>query len=42
MRIVCAWCNEDMGEKDVKGVGGVSHGLCQECFDNVASKGRMG
>ena len=30
MRIVCAWCNKDMGEKDGKGVGGVSHGLCVE------------
>ena len=32
MRIVCAWCGKDMGEKDGRGVEGVSHSICQECF----------
>ena len=32
MKIVCAWCGKDMGEKDGKGVEGVSHGLCNECL----------
>lgn len=35
MRVVCAWCSKDMGEKDGEGVRGVSHGLCRECFDKV-------
>ena len=38
MRIVCARCNKDMGEQDGEGVGGVSHGLCQECLDKLASE----
>jgi len=32
MKIVCASCNKDMGDKDGKGVEGVSHGLCPECL----------
>ncbi len=32
MKIVCAWCGKDMGEKDGKGMEGVSHGLCNECL----------
>ena len=32
MNVVCAWCGKDMGEKNGKGVEGVSHGLCQECL----------
>ncbi len=40
MRVVCAWCNKDMGEKDGEGVRGVSHGLCRECFDKVMSEER--
>lgn len=35
MRVICAWCNRDMGEKDGESVRGVSHGLCRECFDEV-------
>ena len=38
MRIVCARCNKDMGEQDGEGIGGVSHGLCQECLDKLASE----
>ena len=38
MRIVCVQCNKDMGEQDGEGVGGVSHGLCQECLDKLASE----
>ena len=38
VRMVCAWCKKDMGEKDGKGTVGVSHGLCQVCFDRVVSE----
>ena len=31
LKIVCAWCGADMGEKDGEGVEGISHGMCEEC-----------
>lgn len=31
MQIICSNCKKDMGEKDGKGVEGVSHSLCKEC-----------
>ena len=42
MRVVCAWCNKDIGEKDGEGVWGVSHGLCRECFDKVMAEEENG
>ncbi len=38
MKIVCAWCGNDMGEKDGKGVEGVSHSICRECLAKVIAK----
>ena len=38
MKIVCAWCGRDIGEKDGKGVEGISHGVCKECFDRLGAK----
>ena len=35
MKVVCAWCDKDMGEKDGKGVEGISHGICEECLEKV-------
>jgi len=32
MKIVCSYCNKNMGTKDGKGVEGVSHSICDECF----------
>lgn len=32
LKIVCAFCGKDLGEKDGEGVEGVSHGCCDECF----------
>ncbi len=32
IKIVCAWCNKNMGEKNGRGVEGVTHGLCKQCF----------
>lgn len=32
LKIVCAWCGKDMGEKDGEGVEGVSHGICEDCL----------
>ena len=36
MKIVCAWCGGEMGEKDGEGVDGASHTMCQGCFDRFA------
>lgn len=30
--IVCMYCGKDMGTKDGKGVSGVSHSICRECW----------
>ena len=38
LKIVCAWCGKDMGEKDGKGVEGISHGLCKECSEKLGVK----
>jgi len=31
LKVECAWCGKDMGEKDGKGQEGTSHGICDEC-----------
>jgi len=38
MRIVCAWCGKDMGEKDGEGEKGVTHYLCEECLTKLKAK----
>lgn len=38
MKIVCAWCGKGMGEKDGKGVEGISHSWCEECFAKLMAK----
>ena len=35
LRIVCAWCGESMGEKDGKGVSGISHSICEKCSKKI-------
>jgi len=32
LKIECGYCGKDMGEKDGKGISGVSHSICPECF----------
>ena len=34
MRVVCAWCQSDMGTKTCEPAmdGAVSHGICRSCF----------
>ena len=39
MKIVCAWCGKDMGEKDGEGIEGTSHSICQNCLDKLLSQG---
>jgi len=31
MKIQCAWCGKDLGEKEPLDDGRVTHGICQEC-----------
>ena len=38
MKIVCAWCGKDMGEKDGKSVEGVSHSICKECLAKLMTR----
>ncbi len=35
---MCAWCGEDMGGEDGKGVEGVTHGVCNECLRKLKAK----
>ena len=42
IKIVCAWCGKDMGEKEGEGVEGVSHGVCNPCLDKLQAKTENG
>jgi len=42
MKIVCAWCGKDMGERDSEGIEGISHGVCEECLDKMEVKAGNG
>ena len=37
LTMTCAWCNKSMGEKDGKGVSGVSHGMCEACYKKLTA-----
>lgn len=37
LKITCAWCDKDMGEKDGQGISGISHGICQDCYDRITA-----
>jgi peptide deformylase len=32
LKVVCAWCGKDLGEKDGQGTEGISHGICKDCL----------
>ena len=38
MKIVCAWCGKDMGEKNGKGMEGISHSICEKCLVKLTAK----
>lgn len=43
MKIICAWCKKDMGEKPPLDDERVTHTICPECildFDKERSDGR--
>lgn len=31
MKIICAWCRKDMGEKEPLSDKRISHSICKEC-----------
>ena len=35
MRVICAWCGKDMGQRDGEGVNGLSHSICDECYEDL-------
>jgi hypothetical protein len=35
MKILCAWCQEDLGEKEPIENKAVSHGLCAACEQKI-------
>lgn len=36
IKIICAWCEKDMGEKESLGSEStISHGICEECAKKV-------
>ncbi|MCX6724432.1 MAG: hypothetical protein NT155_04705 [Candidatus Staskawiczbacteria bacterium] len=38
MKIVCAWCRKEIGEKEVEGESGITHGICDECLQKHLPK----
>jgi len=38
MKVVCAWCRKDMGEKEPKEDKGTTHSICPQCLRKI--KGR--
>jgi len=41
LKIVCAWCGKDMGEKDGQGVEGTSHSICPNCLAQFLSEEKL-
>ena len=42
MKIVCAWCEKDLGTKEVNSGSGaeITHGVCPECAKKVMNEYR--
>jgi DNA-directed RNA polymerase subunit RPC12/RpoP len=38
MKIVCAWCGKEMGERDGEGVEGITHSVCSECSAKIEAQ----
>ena len=38
IKIICAWCGKEMGEKEGEGIEGISHGMCNKCAAEVQAK----
>jgi hypothetical protein len=35
MKVVCAWCQKDLGEKEPLISSAVSHGMCPDCEKKI-------
>lgn len=35
MKVICAWCRKDMGEKEPLEEKIISHGMCEDCRRKV-------
>lgn len=35
MKVICAWCKKDLGEKEPLEEKIVSHGICGECSSSI-------
>ena len=40
LKIVCAWCQKDLGTKDGKGQTGVTHGICKRCSQKMKEESK--
>ena len=38
MKVVCAWCNKEVREVQPFDDTDITHGICQECFDEVEAE----
>lgn len=38
LKVICAWCGKELGEKDGEGVEGISHGICEDCLARQREK----
>jgi len=38
VKIMCAWCDKEIGEKNGEGLEGVSHSICGECLDKLEAE----
>jgi hypothetical protein len=36
--VICSYCNKIIEKKDGKGVSGISHGCCEECYKKEMEK----
>lgn len=38
MKVICAWCQLDMGEKEPLEVTLTSHGICEKCSEEMLTQ----
>jgi hypothetical protein len=38
IKVICAWCQKDMGEKSGTCRDGISHGICPDCLEKVRNE----
>lgn len=38
IRVICSWCNRDLGEKEGDAPHPISHGICPDCERKVRAE----